>query len=153
MVSPDEGGIDNVQKVAKKLNMEWTYIAKSRKSNGLSFDQNSLAAVNRKTIFILDDIVDTAKTASGASKILLARGAKKVFAGFSHGIFSSGTLGLLKNSGIEKAWVSNSVIHDKEQINNNYVKTININKIIIEQVLKVAGTLEVDQLEDYGKRV
>ena len=41
----------------------------------------------------------------------------------------------------------------KEQINNNYVKTININKIIIEQVLKVAGTLEVDQLEDYGKRV
>ncbi|MCK4265504.1 ribose-phosphate pyrophosphokinase [Candidatus Babeliales bacterium] len=112
LASPDKGGRFRVDEVAKLLGLETAYVKKERfgadQTRVLSLDGN----VENKTVFLLDDILDTAGTAINACNMLLENGAKSVFGGFTHGIFSGDACKKIEKSGFTEIFVTNTVFFD-----------------------------------------
>ena len=67
--------------------------------------------VNSKTVIIVDDIIDTGKTAMQASVMLKMHGAAKVIGVFTHAIFAQGAIDRLMKSEFCKIYVSNSLFN------------------------------------------
>lgn len=65
--------------------------------------------VANKDVIIVDDMIDTAGTLVHAVGELKNRGAKKVFAFATHGLFSGNAFHNIKNSLIEKIIVTNTI--------------------------------------------
>jgi ribose-phosphate pyrophosphokinase len=65
--------------------------------------------VEGKTAILVDDMIDTAGTICGAAKLLLERGANRVFACATHPLFSGPAAERLSGSDIEKVVVTNTL--------------------------------------------
>lgn len=65
--------------------------------------------VKDKDVIIVDDIIDTAGTLCYAADELKKKGANKVYAFATHGLFSGNAFETIKNSTIEKIIVTNTV--------------------------------------------
>jgi ribose-phosphate pyrophosphokinase len=68
--------------------------------------------VNGKVCVITDDIVDSASTLCNAANILKDKGAEKVYACITHGIFSGDAVKKIEDSAIEKLFVTDSNVFD-----------------------------------------
>jgi len=68
--------------------------------------------VDGKVCVITDDIVDSASTLCNAVNILKDRGAEKVYACITHGIFSGDAVKKIEDSVIEKLFVTDSNVFD-----------------------------------------
>ena len=62
-----------------------------------------------KTCILVDDMIDTAGTICAAADILAERGASKIVAATTHGVFSGPAIDRLKNSVIEKVILTNTL--------------------------------------------
>lgn len=65
--------------------------------------------VEGKTCIIIDDMIDTAGTLCEAAKILKEKGAKKVYAFASHGLFSGPAAERIRDSALEKVITTDSI--------------------------------------------
>ena len=65
--------------------------------------------VKGKTAIIIDDMISTGKTIVEASKLLLKRGAKKVYVFATHPVFSGDAADILENSLVEKVFVTDTI--------------------------------------------
>jgi phosphoribosylpyrophosphate synthetase len=74
-----------------------------------------MAITKAKLCLIIDDIIDTAGTLSEVAKFLLANGAKEVWVAATHGIFSGRAGELIKESGIKKTYISNTIESNQER--------------------------------------
>jgi ribose-phosphate pyrophosphokinase len=78
---------------------------------------------------LIDDIIDTAGTIVSGAEILMSRGAERVTAAATHGIFSGPAIDRLKNAPIGEVVVTNTLPLPEEK---------RLDKIV---VLSIAGIL------------
>lgn len=88
LVSPDAGGVERVRWYAKRLNKEIAMIDKRRTGINVAKAMNIVGEVEGKDVIIIDDMIDTAGTLVEAARTLQEKGAKKIYAFATHGIFS-----------------------------------------------------------------
>ena len=62
-----------------------------------------------RTCVLIDDMIDTAGTIVAAAEQLVEKGASKVYAACTHGVFSGPAIDRLKNSVLEKVVVTNTL--------------------------------------------
>lgn len=97
VLAPDEGAADRARTVASVIGARWDYLVKTR----LSGDKVEIAPkkldVRDKSVLIVDDIISTGGTISAATKELRRRGAKRVVAACTHGLFAQGALERLRD--------------------------------------------------------
>jgi ribose-phosphate pyrophosphokinase len=88
--SPDAGGLERAEYYAKKLGVPANVLLKRRNYSKANTIEKVylLGDVKGKDIFIVDDMIDTAGTIIKGAKILKDKGARKVYFGASHGLFS-----------------------------------------------------------------
>ena len=108
-VSPDHGGLVRTSKLANNLNAPIAIIDKRRPEPNKAEIFSIVGDVKDKTCIIVDDIVDTAGTLLLAVNKLLELGAKKVYAAVTHGVLSKDAAERIKNSGLEKLIITNSI--------------------------------------------
>jgi ribose-phosphate pyrophosphokinase len=108
-VSPDRGGIGRVKEMAYLCGAEWAFVEKKRMGHNISKSVALVGNVRDKVVVMIDDILDTAITATEASKMVVDHGALKVIGCFSHALLSSGALSRIEKSGFEKILITNSV--------------------------------------------
>ena len=70
--------------------------------------------VEGKVCILIDDMIDTAGTLCEAAHQLKLKGAKKVYAFASHGIFSGSAAERIKHSDLEKVITTDSIPLTKE---------------------------------------
>jgi ribose-phosphate pyrophosphokinase len=58
---------------------------------------------------VVDDMIDTAATMAGATRLLLAEGASGVVAAATHGVLSEGATERLRHSGIREVVLTNTL--------------------------------------------
>lgn len=111
LVSPDMGGIRRIKEVAEmKGNMPFAVIEKDRDLETGEVEAVDLEGnVKGKTAIIVDDMISTGKTIVEASKLLLDRGARKVFVFATHPVFSEDAPAILQNSSVEKVFVCDTI--------------------------------------------
>lgn len=111
LVSPDMGGIRRIRELSSYLgDMPYASIDKNRdlatgKVEAVDLEGN----VKGKTAIIVDDMISTGKTIVEGSKLLLKKGAKRVFVFATHPVFSKNSSELLENSLVEKVFVCDTI--------------------------------------------
>jgi ribose-phosphate pyrophosphokinase len=111
VVSPDAGRVKVAERYAQKLDADLAIVHKRRLPN----KENAVEAkdvvgdVSGKPCVLIDDMIDTGGTIVAAAELLKEKGASKVIAATTHGVFSGRAIERIENSCIEKVVVTNTL--------------------------------------------
>ena len=88
VVAPDVGNMKTAAKYASTLSGELAIIHKRRISGNEVECDEIIGQVEGRNILMCDDMISTAGTICSAAKLLKERGANKIIAGATHGVFA-----------------------------------------------------------------
>lgn len=110
VVSPDAGGVTRATRVADKIGALGVVTILKRRTVANQVDSMQIVGdVQDKTCIIVDDIIDTAGTLTKAAAVLKERGAKRVLAFATHGIFSEPAMDRINQSVLDEVCVTDSI--------------------------------------------
>jgi len=90
VIAPDQGSLKYAADAAKVIGCPFDYLIKKRLSGDDVEMQPKEVDISGKNAIILDDIISTGGTMVKASEKLKSQGAKAVYIGCVHGVFSKG---------------------------------------------------------------
>ncbi len=111
IVSPDAGRVKVAERYANLLGADLAIIHKRRSETAFNSVEAKevVGEVDGKVCVLVDDMIDTAGTICAAADQLTQRGAARVIAATTHGVFSGSALERLTASSIEKVIVTNTL--------------------------------------------
>lgn len=125
VVSPDAGGVDRARFYARKVNAGLAIIDKRREMANVSEVMNILGDVRGKNCILIDDIIDTAGSISGAARALKENGADKVFCYAAHGVFSGKAYEKLKEAPFEEIIFTDTIpVDESKKLKNMYILSV-----------------------------
>jgi len=140
VVSPDKGGVLRATFYQRLLRAETLAIV--YKERDLSANDNSEALamvgdVKGKNVLLVDDIIGSAGTIVHAANFLKEKGAKRIFACVSHGLFSGDALKKIGSSAIEKIIITDSVNHREEVKKHPKIEIASIAPLLAEAIRRI----------------
>ncbi|MCD6300982.1 MAG: ribose-phosphate diphosphokinase [Staphylothermus sp.] len=110
IIAPDKGALGRVKYAAEKHSLEYDYLIKSRDRNTgeVSMSPKELKVHNRDVV-IVDDIISTGGTIALAVKQIKKQGAREVIVAATHGLMIGNALEKIKNAGVEKIILGNTL--------------------------------------------
>lgn len=137
LASPDKGGVLMATAYAQRLSAQGLAIVfKERDVNlkNASKAMDLIGEVQNKSVILVDDIIDTAGTLCNAAKLIKERGAKRIIAAASHGIFSQDALQKIEDSPIEQILVTDSIDLREKCKQSNKIKVVSIAPLMGEAI-------------------
>ena len=147
-VSPDAGGVERCRAFAKRIDASIAIIDKRRSGPNEAKALHLIGDVQGKTAIIVDDMIDTAGTLTQAVDSLIKNGAKRVFAVATHPVLSGPAIHRLKESAIEKVWVSDSIPLTEMAKNSGKIEVVSVAPVIAEAIKRIYGNDSVSSLFD-----
>ena len=126
VISPDAGGVERARFFAKKLEVPLAIVDKRRTDMNVTEVMHVIGDVRDRTCLILDDIIDTGGTLVGTVDVLLAQGAKKVYACASHPVLSGPAVERIANSRLEQLVVTNTIPLREDALRVPKIKVLSI---------------------------
>lgn len=137
IVSPDAGGVPRARAYAKLLKSELAMIDKRRSDPNKAEAMNIIGEVDGKTAVILDDMVDTAGTLVEATKTLLEKGAKAVYACVTHAVLSGPAVERICNSPLEKLIVTDTLPLREEVIKCGKITCVSAGRLFAQAIRSI----------------
>jgi len=109
VVSPDVGRAKVCKKLADMLDAPLAIMHKGRPEHNVAEITSVVGNVKGKNCIVTDDMIDTAGSITEGAKALLAQGAKAVWVGATHGIFSPPAFERIEATPIEELVVTNTI--------------------------------------------
>ncbi|MDR1721127.1 MAG: ribose-phosphate pyrophosphokinase [Endomicrobium sp.] len=147
IVSPDAGGVERARSFAKYFNAELAIVDKRRPRPNEASIMNIIGEVKNKTCIILDDLIDTAGTLTKVAEAVKSKGAVKVLAAATHGVFSGDAKRKIQNSCIEKVVVTDSILLSQDAFTKK-IKVISIAPILAEAIIRISNNESISALFD-----
>ena len=148
VVSPDAGGVKRATVLAKRLEAYVAFVHKKRdpKVHNEVEALTVIGEVEGRHAILIDDIIDTAGTISGASKVLKDRGALSVNVVATHGIFSGPSVDRLAGTPIEEILVTNTVAMNGNVEKIGKIKVVSVASIIGEALRSIFSDDSVSEI-------
>ena len=148
VVSPDAGGVKRATVLAKRLEAYVAFVHKKRdpKVHNEVEALTVIGEVEGRHAILIDDIIDTAGTISGASQVLKDRGALSVNVVATHGIFSGPSVDRLKETPIEEILVTNTVAMNGNVEKIGKIKVVSVASIIGEALRSIFSDDSVSEI-------
>jgi len=146
VVSPDAGGAKRVTAIADRLNIDFALIHKERKKANEVASMVLVGDAKGKVAILVDDMADTCGTIVQAAEKLLEDGATKIYAILTHGIFSGEALSRLRGSNFEAIVVTNTIPQDKNMLECDKIKVIDVSMMFAEAVRRTHNGESVSYL-------
>ncbi|MDR2708745.1 MAG: ribose-phosphate pyrophosphokinase [Elusimicrobiota bacterium] len=146
VVSPDAGGVERARAFAKHLDCELVIVDKRRPRPNEAAIMNIIGQVQDRDCIILDDIVDTAGTLIKVATALKEKGAKKILAVASHGIFSGDAKQKINESCIEQIIITDSIplIADGQDLHKFVV--LSAASLLAEAIMRISNNKSISAL-------
>jgi ribose-phosphate pyrophosphokinase len=112
IASPDKGGVPTATAYAKRLNAQGLAIAFKERDLNLKNTSKAMDMIGDVTgcdVLLVDDMVDTAGTLCNAASLIKQRGAKRIVAAATHGLFSANAIENIEQSPIETLIVTDTI--------------------------------------------
>lgn len=151
-VSPDTGGVQRTRHFAKSLGCPLAIIDKRRDKHNEAIAAHVIGDVEGKVCLMFDDIIDTAGTITEAAKLLKSKGAKAVYVGAAHAVFSGPALERIANAPIEECIVSNTIPWDKEDLPSN-IKILSVAPLLGQAISRIHDDESVSSLFGFEKEM
>jgi len=147
VVSPDTGGVARARHIAKQLNdAELAIVDKRRPKANVAQVMNVIGQVEGKTCIIIDDMIDTAGTLAKGAAALKERGATKVVAYATHGVFSGQALGNIINSDIDEIVVTDTIPLTQPFKEEPKIRIISIAPLLAETIRRMQSKQSISEL-------
>ena len=150
IVSPDTGRVKVAERFAQHLadmNADVAFVYKRREKNSVNVAsaKEVIGEVEGRLCVLTDDMIDTAGTITSAAELLLARGAKEVWAMATHGVLSDPAIERLKKSSISRVVLTNTIPLAKEK-RIDRIEVLSVAKIIADALAAVFEETSVSEL-------
>ena len=145
VVSPDVGRAKAAKKFQTMLDSDIAIMHKDRPRHNQSEITALIGDVKGKICIINDDMIDTAGSLVAAADTLIARGAEKVYACATHGLFSGPAYDRIENSRIEEVVVTDAVPVPLER-QTGKIKVLSIAPLVAKTIDSVYGNASVAKL-------
>ncbi|MCE5186437.1 MAG: ribose-phosphate pyrophosphokinase [Planctomycetaceae bacterium] len=109
VVAPDAGNMKTASRYATALGAELAIINKRRMSGQEILCEEIIGTVEGRNIVMVDDMISTAGTITGAARLVKDRGAGRIIAGATHGVFSPPAFERLPAAPIDEIFVTDTV--------------------------------------------
>jgi ribose-phosphate pyrophosphokinase len=146
MVSPDAGGVERARALAKVLGCGIAIVDKRRDRPGDSQVMNLIGDVKNKTAILFDDICDTAGSLTSAAKVLVDRGALKVYAAATHGVLSGPAIGRLNDSCIEKLFITDTIPLSEEAATCSKIQVLSVSELLGKAIRRIHNSDSISNL-------
>ena len=140
IASPDKGGVPRATFYMGILGADELAIVYKERDLSVNNKSDALAMVGNvkdKNVLLIDDMIDAGGTIVHAANYLKEKGAKRIFACASHGIFSGNALEKISKSAIEKVIVTDSVNHRKEVRQHPKIEIASIAPLLAEAIKRI----------------
>ncbi|MGT2811473.1 ribose-phosphate diphosphokinase [Streptococcus minor] len=134
IVSPKNSGIKRARGLAESLNAPIAIIDYAQDDSERE-EGYIIGNVAGKKAILIDDIINTGKTFSEASKIVQNNGATDIYAVASHGLFAGKATQLLDAAPIQEILVTDSV-DSKEQLPKN-IQFLSASELIADAIIRI----------------
>ena len=136
VVSPDAGGAERARAYAKRLNCSMAVVDKRRDRPNESRVMSVIGEVSGKHAVILDDMVDTAGTLTGAAGALMEKGATEVYACCSHAVLSGPALERIQASPIRHVIVTDTIPLSDQAAATGRFKVLSVAALMGEAIIR-----------------
>lgn len=143
IVSPDAGGVYRAKKFREGLAQKYdvdaglAMIIKQRARANEVDRMDLVGSVVDSDVVIVDDMIDTAGTLGKAADVLVANGARRVYAFASHGLFSGPANERIAKSKLEEVVVLNTIPLRKEHEGNPKLVQLSVAGLIAQAVYNI----------------
>lgn len=136
IVAPHNGSIGRARKMANLLHAPLALVDKRNLEEDPLATLNVIGHVNGKNAIIIDDLIDTGKTITLAAKALAENGAKSIYAGCTHPVFTGEAIDKIESSVIHELVVTNTIQLPNEKTSQK-IKTISVAPLLVEAIDRV----------------
>ena len=147
VVSPDVGRAKAAKKFQMQLDSDIAIMHKDRPRHNQAEVTALIGDVTDKICIINDDMIDTGGSLVAAADTLIARGARKVYACATHGLFSGPAYDRIESSQIEEVVVTDAVPVPIER-QGGKIKVLSIAPLVAKTIQCVYGNASVSKLFD-----
>ncbi len=148
IASPDVGGLKLARAYAKRLSTDLILIDKRRPDPNVAEVMNIIGTVKDKNILIVDDLIDTAGTFTGAVDALKKAGAKKIYGACTHPILSGNAVDRINNCDLTKLVVTDTV---PSKNGSDKIDIRSVAKIFAEAIIRTHNDESISSLFDIDK--
>ena len=148
VVSPDVGSVARARAFAMKLGIGMAIVDKRRERANQSEVMNIIGSVEGKKCILLDDIVDTAGSLTGAAEAIKNAGAKEVYACATHGVLSGPALQRIGDSCINELLLLDTIPYPKDREKLDKIKYLTTAPIFADAIKKIYEEESISTLFD-----
>ncbi|MBI1941026.1 MAG: ribose-phosphate pyrophosphokinase [Acidobacteria bacterium] len=146
VVSPDPGGVERARAFAKRLRAPLAIIDKRREDADVVEVMNVIGEVSGKICLIVDDMIDTGGTLLRGVNALLDKGARKVYACCTHGVFAGDAIARIQESPLEQVVTTNSIPLSPEGEKCPKIKVLSVAKLLADAIRSIHDETSVSKL-------
>jgi ribose-phosphate pyrophosphokinase len=146
IVSPDAGGVERARAFAKRLGAGLAIIDKRRDAPNVAEAMNIIGEVDKRTVVILDDMVDTAGTLTQAAGALSNRGARRIYACCTHPVLSGPAIERIENSPLDQVVVTNTVPLNEKARKCSKITVLSVAELLGESIKRSYNSDSVSNL-------
>jgi len=145
IVAPDIGSVRMARALAKRFKAPFALIDKRRPMPNVAEVMNVIGEVEGKNVILFDDMIDTGGTIVNAAKALEEHGAKDIYVGCTHGVFSGDALRRIDDSPIKEFVITNTIpLEGKEPAGK--LKVLSVAKLLGEAMRRIHNGESVSSL-------
>jgi len=146
VVSPDTGGVERARAFAKRMNIPLAIIDKRREDAHVVEVFNVIGEVEGKTCLLVDDMIDTGGTLVQGARALKEKGADKVYACCTHGVFAGSAIERICSSPLEQVVATNSIPLSAEGLKCGKIKVLSVAKLLAAAIRSIHDETSVSKL-------
>lgn len=149
VVSPDHGGVTRARRLADILDTPIAIIDKRRPKPNMVEAQNVIGDVEGKNCIVIDDICDTAGSLVAGCQILKDHGAKDIYTGITHGVFSRDALEKIEKSTIKEMVITDTIALTPEQAaRTSKITVLSVSDMIAKTIDSIKNHAPVSRVYD-----
>ena len=148
VVSPDVGSVARARAFSVKLGVGMAIVDKRRERANQSEVMNIIGSVEGKKCILLDDIVDTAGSLTGAAAAIKNAGAEEVCACATHGVLSGPAIQRINDSCINELLLLDTIPYPQDRERSEKIRYLTTAPIFADAIKKIYEEESISTLFD-----
>ncbi len=137
VVAPDVGNMKTASLYASALGAELAIIHKRRISGNVVECTEIIGTVKDRNILMCDDMISTAGTICGAAQLVRDRGAKRIIAGATHGVFAGQALERIQQAPFDEVIVTDTIALSDEARAIGKLTVLSVAELLGEAIRRI----------------